>query len=126
TWDSMTAARRVSDTSWALSVAMSAGGKFTLVASLSVVCTRRCSWRVASLWAWATSIAISVSSLSSAATSLTRRVARSPASPDAAGAVDDGAAEGSLWDEGTVADQSSGIRIQPWRIAYTTAWVRSL
>ena len=22
--------------------------------------------------------------------------------------------------------QSSGIRIQPWRIAYTTAWVRSL
>ena len=23
-------------------------------------------------------------------------------------------------------DQSSGIRIQPWRIAYTTAWVRSL
>ena len=23
------------------------------------------------------------------------------------------------------ADQSSGIRIQPWRIAYTTAWVRS-
>ena len=25
-----------------------------------------------------------------------------------------------------VIDQSSGIRIQPWRIAYTTAWVRSL
>ena len=24
------------------------------------------------------------------------------------------------------AAQSSGIRIQPWRIAYTTAWVRSL
>ena len=25
-----------------------------------------------------------------------------------------------------LAAQSSGIRIQPWRIAYTTAWVRSL
>ena len=25
-----------------------------------------------------------------------------------------------------VIGQSSGIRIQPWRIAYTTAWVRSL
>ena len=25
-----------------------------------------------------------------------------------------------------VGAQSSGIRIQPWRIAYTTAWVRSL
>ncbi len=27
---------------------------------------------------------------------------------------------------GVVRHQSSGIRIQPWRIAYTTAWVRSL
>ena len=27
---------------------------------------------------------------------------------------------------GRVGHQSSGIRIQPWRIAYTTAWVRSL
>ena len=32
---------------------------------------------------------------------------------------------GSLGRSGIV-DQSSGIRIQPWRMAYTTAWVRSL
>ena len=26
----------------------------------------------------------------------------------------------------TIGPQSSGILIQPWRMAYTTAWVRSL
>src|SRR6185369_2142631 len=80
----------------------------------------------ASLCAWLTSMSISVSSLSIDEISLSRRLARSPEPPD--GDADDAAsdAEELRWDDDTAADQSSGMRIQPWRIAYTTAWVRSL
>ena len=64
--------------------------------------------------AWVMSRSISASS----ASSVTRS---SPSRSVSAGAVE--------WRRGCgglVRHQSSGIRIQPWRIAYTTAWVRSL
>ena len=54
---------------------------------------------------------------SSVATSRTTRATTSPR--------ESGAALALLRGHGR-RDQSSGIRIQPWRIAYTTAWVRSL
>ncbi len=80
---------------------------------------RFCSWRAASARAWPTSISISASSRSSASTS-----ARTCAEICAAGSADGSLAMVEV--PAGFGPQSSGIRIQPWRIAYTTAWVRSL
>ena len=51
--------------------------------------------------------------------------------PGSTGPQATGPVAGRLWATGTgshpdLGGQSSGILIQPWRMAYTTAWVRSL
>ena len=128
TWDSISAARLVSVTSWALSSATSAGrvagGSRQRRSSFSAAAARRVSWRAASVRAWATSRSTSPSSRVEARELVGQprgelgqrwRAARSRRRSSSARSP-----------VGVVVDQSSGIRIQPWRIAYTTAWVRSL
>ena len=96
--------------------------------SLSAAATARDSWRAASVFACVTSRSISPSSRSRRATS---SASLAVSSARLAGAVGGAVAvrrsssrvRGRRW--GRDGDQSSGIRIQPWRIAYTTAWVRS-
>ena len=96
------------------------------VAAASAAASFSAAWRAlaaraasASVRAWVTSMSISASSLSSVG-DLVARGAR----PDR-GRGHRGAVAGS-GRRTRSSDQSSGIRIQPWRIAYTTAWVRSL
>ena len=122
TWASISTARRVwrDERAVGLGQLLDRRAADPRVSSFSVAATRRCSWRPASARAWPTSMSISLSSRSSAADlvahlrrelgcrSFPRRRWSSVGGPEA------------------VRPQSSGIRIQPWRIAYTTAWVRSL
>ena len=95
-------------------------------ASFSAAAARRVSCRAASVRAWLTSRSISASS-----PSRRRDVVGQPRGSSArlAGGVSAvGVGHRRTAVAGTVVGrhQSSGIRIQPWRIAYTTAWVRSL
>ena len=130
TWAAIRAARRVSSRSWRVELGDIAGsGAVAAADGGQLIGGRlRASPRggPASARACSTSSSISASSRSRRLEARGRPRARTSAGDAGAagGAVSTDSRHRLAGRSGRV-DQSSGIRIQPWRMAYTTAWVRS-